>query len=91
MVILLDLISWIVSNYLKFNLSPSLILSKQTFNFDFVSGIYNQFHNVLRLFDVLPNFPFTTSGTMSVITYKHGIYKLAHELPNELRLMIIGN
>ena len=93
MVILLNLISWIVSNYLKFNLSPSLLLSKQTFNFDFVSGIYNQFHNVLRLFDVLPNFPFTTSGTMSVITYKHGIYMLDHELPNELelRLMIIGN
>ena len=22
---------------------------------------YNQFHNILRLFDVLPNFPFTTS------------------------------
>ena len=25
---------------------------------------YNQFHNILRLFDVLPNFPFTTSETM---------------------------
>ena len=25
---------------------------------------YNQFHNILRLFDVLPNFPFTTSQTM---------------------------
>ena len=25
---------------------------------------YNQFHNVLRLVDVLPNFPFTTSETM---------------------------
>ena len=24
----------------------------------------NQFHNILRLFDVLPNFPFTTSETM---------------------------
>ena len=27
-------------------------------------GSYNQFHNILRLFDVLPNFPFTTSETM---------------------------
>ena len=27
-------------------------------------GTYNQFHNILRLFDVLPNFPFTTSETM---------------------------
>ena len=25
---------------------------------------YNQFHNILRLFDVLQNFPFTTSETM---------------------------
>ena len=25
---------------------------------------YNQFHNILRLFDVLPNFSFTTSATM---------------------------
>ena len=25
---------------------------------------YNQFHNILRLFDVSPNFPFTTSETM---------------------------
>ena len=24
----------------------------------------NQFHNILRLFDVLPNFPFTTSETI---------------------------
>ena len=27
--------------------------------------IFNQFHNILRLFDVLPNFPFTASKTMS--------------------------
>ena len=25
---------------------------------------YNYFHNILRLFDVLPNFPSTTSETM---------------------------
>ena len=25
---------------------------------------YNDFHNILRLFDVLPNFPFTTSETL---------------------------
>ena len=30
-----------------------------------ISGTtYNQFHNILRIFDVLPNFPFTTSETM---------------------------
>ena len=26
--------------------------------------VYNQLHNILRLFDVLPNFLFTTSETM---------------------------
>ena len=26
--------------------------------------VYNQFHNILRLLDVLPNFLFTTSETM---------------------------
>ena len=25
---------------------------------------YNHFHNILRLFDILLNFPFTTSETM---------------------------
>ena len=29
-----------------------------------VKPIYNHFHNILRLFDVLPNFPVTTSETM---------------------------
>ena len=27
----------------------------------------------------------------SLITYKHSIYELAHELPNDLRLRILGN
>ena len=26
-----------------------------------------------------------------IITYKHGIYELSHELPNDLRLRIQGN
>ena len=52
-------------------------------------GTYNQFHNILRILDILPNFPFTTSET--IITYKHGAYELPHELPNDLRLRILGN
>ena len=32
--------------------------------FEALKTIYNHFHNILRLFDVLPNFPFTTSETM---------------------------
>ena len=27
----------------------------------------------------------------TIITYKHGIYELPHELPNDLRLRILGN
>ena len=27
----------------------------------------------------------------AIITYKHGIYKLSHELPNKLKLKILGN
>ena len=27
----------------------------------------------------------------AIITYKHGIYELRHELPNNLRLKILGN
>ena len=33
----------------------------------------NNFHNILRLFDVLPNLPFTQS--------KHGTYELPHDFP----------
>ena len=53
--------------------------------------IYNHFHNILRLFDVLPNFPFTTSEMMYDDLYKHDLYKLPHELPNDLRLRILGS
>ena len=27
----------------------------------------------------------------AIITYKHGIYELPHELPNDLRLRTLGN
>ena len=47
---------------------------------------YNQLHNILRLFDVLPNFPLTQVKRCVIITYKHGIYEFPHKLPNDLRL-----
>ena len=47
--------------------------------------------SVSQYFDVLPNFPFTTSETRTIITYKHGIYELLHELPNNVRLGTLGN
>ena len=51
----------------------------------------NHFHNILRFFDVLRNFPFVTSETMRVITYKHSIYEFLHELPNDLIFSIFRN
>ena len=36
----------------------------RTCQFKLKCGIYNHFYNILRLFDVLPNFPFTTSEMM---------------------------
>ena len=27
----------------------------------------------------------------AIITYEHGIYELPHELPNDLKLRILGN
>ena len=27
----------------------------------------------------------------AIVTYKHGIYELPHEWPNDLRLRILGN
>ena len=52
---------------------------------------YNQFHNILRLFDALANFSFTTSERCASITYKHGMYELPRELTNDLRLKILVN
>ena len=48
--------------------------------------IYNHFHNILRFFDVLQNFTFTTSETMREY-YNDGMY----DLPKNLRHIILGN
>ena len=47
--------------------------------------IDNHFHNILRLFDVLPNLFSPQVKRCAIITYKHGMYELPHELPNGLR------
>ena len=47
---------------------------------------YNHLHNILRLFDVLRNFPSPQVKRWAIITYKHGIYELPHQLSNDLRL-----
>ena len=46
---------------------------------------YNHFHNILRLFDVLSNFPFTSSETVDSLKHKHGTQELPHELPKDFR------
>ena len=70
-------------------LSPQAgILHTKCFSF---SGTYNHFHKILRPFDVLPNLFFLQVKQCAILTYKHGIYKLPHELPNNLRVRILGN
>ena len=44
------------------------------------------FHNILRLFDVLPNIFSPQVKRCAIIIYKHGIYDLPIKLPNDLRL-----
>ena len=51
----------------------------------------NHFHNTLRRFDVLLNFRYTTKETSAHISNKHGIYKMPHELLNDLRQSILGS
>ena len=41
-------------------------------------------------FDILPNVPPTTSERKRDFSNKHGIYELPEELPNDLRLRILG-
>ena len=46
---------------------------------------------IFGFLNVLPNLPFTTSERCEIITYKRDIYELPDELPNDLRLRILGN
>ena len=57
-------------NAIKVRFVRELMNSKGSW---FYKSNHNQFHNISRLFNVLPNFPFTASETMGIITYKHGI------------------
>ena len=46
-------------------------------------------YNNLRLFDVLSNF--NKSERSAIISNKHVAYELPRELPNDLRVRILGN
>ena len=50
-----------------------------------VNDFYDQVHNILRLFDALQIFLSPQVERWAIITYKHGIYKLPHELPKDLK------
>ena len=52
--------------------------------------IYNDGHNILRFYDTITIFFHHTKRSV-IISNKHGIYELPHELPNHLRLIFLGN
>ena len=51
----------------------------------------NPGHSILRHFDVFQIFLSPQVKRIVSISNKHGIYELLHELPNNLRLTILGN
>ena len=56
-----------------------------------LSHICNQFHNILRLLMFRQTFFSPQVKRWAIVTYKHGLYELPHELPNNLRLRILEN
>ena len=74
---------WIILNNVT-------ILIKSALNSD-LNQYYNPGHNILCYFEVWQNFRVTTSETNLIISNKHDIYELPHELPNNLRLRTLGN
>ena len=51
----------------------------------------NHFQNILRLLMFYQIFLSPQVKRCVIITYKHGLYEFPHELPNNLRLRILGN
>ena len=51
----------------------------------------NNCPNILRLFDVLSNFFTPQMKRSAIISDKHGIFELPHELWNDLKLRILEN
>ena len=47
----------------------------------------NQFHNILRLFNVLPNFPFTTSETMCDYYLQTWYIRVASRVAEPLKIL----
>ena len=51
----------------------------------------NHLHNIFRHFHVLLNYPLRQVKRCVIITYKHDIYELPHDLQIDLRFRILGN
>ena len=64
-------------------LSPQAgILHTKCFSF---SGTYNHFHNILRLFDVLPSFSFSKSETMQNYYLLTWYIRVASQVAEQLK------
>ena len=61
-------------------------LSKsKSFLWERIDPTYNQFHNILRLSNVLPNFPFTTSETMGDYYLQAWYIRVASRVVEQLK------
>ena len=76
----------------KIKCSLSVFLYPWGIEISFVGKwVYNLGQNICRLSHILTQFLFTSSGTKLDFVTRKGMYELPHELPNNLRLRIIGN
>ena len=71
---------------MQFSTDLALMSTQQTYKGK-QRETFNHFDNIVKLFDVLPNFP----KRSAIISNKHSIYELPNELPNDLRLRILEN
>ena len=53
--------------------------------------VYNHGNNIVGLFDVYQIFRSPQVKRSTIISNKQGVYELPKELPNDLRLTILGN
>ena len=54
-------------------------------------NIYNHFHDICRFLMFHQIFLSPQAKRRAIVTYKHDIYDLPHELLKDLRLGILGN
>ena len=76
--------------YVNFD-SVQKILTKGILGFIIPFFTYNHFHNNLRLFGYYQICLSPQVKRSEIISNEHCIYELLDELPNDLRLRILGN